>query len=98
MTNDYAIEQANLILKSLNSPKQLMLQHGRKYTRIVSYDAVYASAENPHPNCSAWGFIDPDGRILKAAGWSTPAKNFSRGTIVDLTDPQKVKDWQYGVA
>jgi len=50
---------------------------GKKYIRISV-------------NNSAWGFVVKEdggkfrkGDILKAAGYSTPAKNFSRGNILD---------------
>ena len=53
---------------------------GRKYIKITQNN-----------NGSVWGFVvaaDDDkmfarGTILKAAGWATPARNFSRGNVVD---------------
>ena len=50
---------------------------GKKYIKIIQ-------------NNSVWGFIVKDtddkfkhGDILKAAGWTTPAKNKARGNIID---------------
>jgi hypothetical protein len=56
----------------------LTYKAGRKYIKIISGGSV-------------WGFIvanDDDkiftkGTILKPAGWKTPARNFSRGNIID---------------
>jgi hypothetical protein len=56
----------------------LSIKAGRKYIKIISGGSV-------------WGFVvagEDDkvfskGTILKAAGWATPARNFSRGNIVD---------------
>lgn len=56
----------------------LSIKAGRKYIKIIQKGSV-------------WGFVVagdddkvfPKGTILKAAGWSTPTRNFSRGNIVD---------------
>jgi hypothetical protein len=53
---------------------------GKKYIKITQNN-----------NGSVWGFVvavDDDkkfvkGTILKPAGWATPARNFSRGNIVE---------------
>ena len=55
---------------------------GRKYIKIVTASGSQSSV---------WGFVvntDNDkkfrkGDILKAAGWAAPARNFSRGNILD---------------
>ena len=54
----------------------LSVEYGRKYIKIVSRGSV-------------WGFIVategdkfPRGTILKAAGWSAPARNHSRGNVL----------------
>lgn len=57
--------------------KSITYTVGKKYIRVVKGGSV-------------WGFIVKEddikfrkGDILKAAGWATPAKNFSRGNIFE---------------
>ena len=63
---------------------------GRKYIKIISN-------EDPNSNCypkrSVWGFVNkeefttkkgvvfPEGAIMMAQGWRTPAKNKPRGMV-----------------
>lgn len=61
-----------------NFNEKIRIQPGRKYIKIITGGSV-------------WGFIvagDNDkkfcrGDILKAASWATPARNKSRGNILD---------------
>lgn len=58
--------------------ESLSVKAGRRYIKVIREGSV-------------WGFIVPDdqdkkfrkGDILKAAGWSTPARNSARGNILD---------------
>lgn len=60
---------------------EILVQEGSKYIKIVRKDNQE----------SVWGFVvktDNDkkfrkGDILKAAGWSAPARNKARGNILD---------------
>jgi hypothetical protein len=78
---DYAI-----FCRDFNDPEgnvqrmrdSLSVKAGRRYIKVIREGSV-------------WGFIVPDdqdkkfrkGDILKAAGWSTPARNSARGNILD---------------
>ena len=54
--------------------KTFSVSFGRKYAKIISRDANGSGG-------GVWGFIDIEsGDILKAAGWSKPAKH-ARGNI-----------------
>lgn len=46
---------------------------------------------------SAFGFVDREGNLWKAAGWKAPAKNKPRGTLQDLYDKKKVGGWYYSI-
>jgi hypothetical protein len=75
------VNRCNAEIMAGNTPSVLGYKIGRRYTKIISKrfsDDLYGSA---------WGFIDmTNGNILKAASWSAPAKNFSRGNINNLPD------------
>ena len=54
--------------------KRFSVTFGRKYAKIITHDANGSGG-------GVWGFIDIEsGNILKAAGWSKPAKH-ARGNI-----------------
>jgi hypothetical protein len=54
--------------------KVFTISYGRKYAKVITNDANGSGG-------SVWGFIDiATGNILKAAGWSKPAKH-ARGHI-----------------
>lgn len=58
--------------------ERITVKPGRKYTKIITGNSV-------------WGFVVasdedkvfPKGTILKAASWAAPARNHSRGNILD---------------
>jgi len=59
---------------------KLYVEEGRKYLKIVKDDGQRM----------VWGFVQKEddkmfraGDILKAAGWSAPARNRARGNILD---------------
>lgn len=49
---------------------------GSKYVKVLTGNYGQRSAHS---------FIDAEGKIWKAATWKAPAKNFSRGSILDGT-------------
>jgi hypothetical protein len=63
---------------------------GRKYVRLVKCDKEGVQR-------SAWCFVGEDGRLWKPAGYKTPAKNFSRGSLDDLKNESFIKANFWGV-
>jgi hypothetical protein len=61
------------------NPVFFSVQQGRKYARIVK------GHEADGPGWSAYAFVDANGYIYKAAGWSAPAKG-ARAKVDDLID------------
>lgn len=67
---------------------------GTKYRRISREELV----DGKKVSSSAYGFVDQQGNLWKAASWSAPAKNKPRGTLKDLMDDTKLKSrWMYSI-
>lgn len=74
----------------------LKVETGRAYTRLVKIEINRATGEQM--TAKAWGFVKNDDLTLwKACGWKAPIKNKVRGVVADLTNPQKVNRWRYGI-
>lgn len=59
-----------------NCKEEIVIEGGKKYARLVAFNPSTKGR-------SAFGFVDlTNGDILKAAGWSAPAKGV-RGNIFD---------------
>ena len=58
--------------------REISYSDGSKYVKIVTGNSVWGFVVRVH-NDKKFRFGD----ILKAAGWKTPARNFSRGNVVD---------------
>ena len=58
--------------------REISYSAGSKYVKIVTGNSVWGFVVRVH-NDKKFRFGD----ILKAAGWKTPARNFSRGNVVD---------------
>lgn len=66
-----------------NSNYEISFEFGKKFIRVV---------KTIHTQRSAHSFIDiSNGDVYKAASWTTPAKNFVRGNISELTD--RITNW-----
>lgn len=69
------------------------VKSGAKYIRVVKY---LTRKGQELINGSAWCFIDAEGKIWKPASYKAPVKNFTRGTIDDLLNPEFVYNYRYG--
>ena len=58
--------------------REISYSDGSKYVKIVTGNSVWGFVVRVH-NDKKFRFGD----ILKPAGWATPARNFSRGNVVD---------------
>lgn len=59
-----------------NCKEEIVAEVGKKYARLVAFNPATKGR-------SAFGFVDlTSGDILKAAGWSAPAKD-ARGNVFD---------------
>ena len=58
--------------------REISYSAGSKYVKIVTGSSVWGFVVRVH-NDKKFRFGD----ILKPAGWATPARNFSRGNVVD---------------
>lgn len=72
------------------------------WVKVFKFDQFQGQTEEeagygPNARRSAWAFIDAEGRVWKAASWTSAAKNSPRGTLKNLSDPEIIKAWQYGV-
>ena len=56
----------------------LEFKMGKKYVKVITKGSVHSFIVNVHDD-SNFKFGD----ILKAASWSTPARNFARGNILE---------------
>ena len=58
--------------------REISYSAGSKYVKVVTGNSVWGFVVRVH-NDKKFRFGD----ILKPAGWATPARNFSRGNVVD---------------
>ena len=58
--------------------REISYSDGSKYVKIVTGNSVWGFVVRVH-NDKKFRFGD----ILKPAGWKTPARNFSRGNVID---------------
>ena len=58
--------------------RRISYSAGSKYVKVVTGNSVWGGVVRVH-NDKKFRFGD----ILKPAGWATPARNFSRGNVVD---------------
>ena len=58
--------------------RRISYSAGSKYVKVVTGNSVWGFVVRVH-NDKKFRFGD----ILKPAGWATPARNFSRGNVVD---------------
>ena len=58
--------------------RRISYSAGSKYVKVVTGNSVWGFVVRVH-NDKKFKFGD----ILKPAGWATPARNFSRGNVVD---------------
>ena len=70
----------------------IVFEHGSKYVKVVN---LTGSADAPHRSCHGFVVIADGpkfkrGDMLKCATWATPAKNFKRGNIFNLTKTSHV--------
>jgi hypothetical protein len=78
--NDYIAHlQADYDRNGRNN-KRFYFEIGRKYVHVIMEDNQRSS--------HSWVVIQPDakfkfGDILKSASWKAPAKNFSRGNVIE---------------
>ena len=72
--------------RNANAPTKydysIEFMEGRKFLRVVHVDIA-----GEHRSCHSFIVLEADdkfkfGDILKAAGWSAPAKNFARGNVM----------------
>ena len=95
------VEQASKIMAKKfqdSSPKSLMtvsleLMTGPTWSRLVRVSTVDGKVICQ----AAYGFLDKDGNLWKAASWKAPAKNKPRGTIHDLIRNIENKHWEYDI-
>lgn len=73
--------------KNVACPALSLPKGGRKYRRIVIGEGCHRSV---------YGFVRvEDGAVFKAAGWKSPALNFSRGSIFGEFKPSA--GWEYSI-
>ena len=58
--------------------REISYSAGSKYVKVVTGNSVWGFVDRVH-NDKKFRFGD----ILKPAGWAAPARNFSRGNVVD---------------
>ena len=58
--------------------REISYSDGSKYVKIITGNSVWGFVVRVH-NDKKFRFGD----ILKPAGWKTPARNFSRGNVID---------------
>lgn len=94
-TTSIATAQQFADLASKQFPQLYRGDFGIKVNK--NYIKVFKTDDAGKPS-SVYGFIDEHGQLWKAAGWNAPAKNFSRGNVVDIVSSGKLPNhWEYSV-
>lgn len=92
--NKHCVEVASSVVAAVYKGKaRLVIVEGKVRDKIVK---ELVNTDGEVYSSSAWGFIDKDGLLWKAASWNAPAKNKARGTVDDLLSESIVTNWVYG--
>lgn len=94
------VAQANEIYtevtKLYNQHYRLEVTKGKTYHRIVRISV--RNGMDDDFSRSAYGFVDNNGLLWKAASWKAPAKNKARGKLEDLLNKNLLSSvWEFSI-